>query len=293
MEEHATYWPPFSSEAMATTFDGDSLPAAVASQSYTSQSQDPSWKEFLASMNTADLSKASNDCSNLENFEESSLSARYGSMSGLAYADPNTVADNSSTPTMYEAPAAVPPHLQSWQHFNTPATGSPPFHHNLQDWTAGRSRIQQMRYGSSGNAGLGIYLSRTSHPPENFQNTSYGSTMGMSPGFVQDNEVTQDPRNLWNHHDLDMNSQDGTVVDEYDEDDDGGSAADPCYAQLLYKCLKEAPNHTLSLRELYDWVTNHSQKAKDPNNRGWQNSVRHNLSMNAVSQFAVSIYGSC
>jgi hypothetical protein len=59
-------------------------------------------------------------------------------------------------------------------------------------------------------------------------------------------------------------------------------AADPCYAQLLYRCLKEAPDHTMSLRELYDWVREHSQKAKDPKQRGWQNSVRHNLSMNAV-----------
>ncbi|TKA25460.1 hypothetical protein B0A50_06327 [Salinomyces thailandicus] len=58
--------------------------------------------------------------------------------------------------------------------------------------------------------------------------------------------------------------------------------SDPCYAQLLHRCLKEAPDHTMSLRELYDWVREHSQKAKDPKNRGWQNSVRHNLSMNAA-----------
>lgn len=57
---------------------------------------------------------------------------------------------------------------------------------------------------------------------------------------------------------------------------------DPCYAQLLYRCLKEAPDHTMALRDLYDWVKAHSQKAKDPKNRGWQNSVRHNLSMNAA-----------
>jgi hypothetical protein len=68
-----------------------------------------------------------------------------------------------------------------------------------------------------------------------------------------------------------------------DEDIDGLDPADPCYAQLLWRCLKEAPDHTMSLRELYDWVKDHSQKANDPKSRGWQNSVRHNLSMNAVS----------
>lgn len=75
------------------------------------------------------------------------------------------------------------------------------------------------------------------------------------------------------------------AMDNTQKDDDGVSdPSDPCYAQLLYRCLKEEPNHTLSLKELYEWVSQHSQKAKDPSNRGWQNSVRHNLSMNAVSR---------
>lgn len=59
--------------------------------------------------------------------------------------------------------------------------------------------------------------------------------------------------------------------------------SDPCYAQLLYRCLREAPEHTMALKDLYEWVREHSQKAKDSKNKGWQNSVRHNLSMNAVS----------
>ncbi|KAF2723508.1 winged helix DNA-binding domain-containing protein, partial [Polychaeton citri CBS 116435] len=67
--------------------------------------------------------------------------------------------------------------------------------------------------------------------------------------------------------------------DNYDEDDisDG---SDPCYAQLLYRCLKEAPDRTMTLKDVYDWVAQNSKKASDPSNRGWQNSVRHNLSMN-------------
>ncbi|KAI7160127.1 hypothetical protein KC349_g3735 [Hortaea werneckii] len=58
--------------------------------------------------------------------------------------------------------------------------------------------------------------------------------------------------------------------------------SDPCYAQLLYRCLREAPEHTMALKDLYEWVREHSQKAKDSKNKGWQNSVRHNLSMNAA-----------
>ncbi|SMR41429.1 unnamed protein product [Zymoseptoria tritici ST99CH_1E4] len=73
----------------------------------------------------------------------------------------------------------------------------------------------------------------------------------------------------------------------YDNDsesfDTGEETTDPCYAQLLHRCLKEAPDHTLSLKEVYEWVLQHSQKARNKD-RGWQNSVRHNLSMNAAFQ---------
>lgn len=63
---------------------------------------------------------------------------------------------------------------------------------------------------------------------------------------------------------------------------DTAEVAEPCYARLLYSCLMGAPDNTLSLKDLYEWVRQHTQKAKDPKNKGWQNSVRHNLSMNAV-----------
>lgn len=67
------------------------------------------------------------------------------------------------------------------------------------------------------------------------------------------------------------------------EDVEGeAEASDPCYAQLLYRCLQQATNHTMSLKELYTWVEQNSLKASDKGSKGWQNSVRHNLSMNAV-----------
>jgi len=65
--------------------------------------------------------------------------------------------------------------------------------------------------------------------------------------------------------------------------EDDSENVDPCYAELLRQCLLEAPDFTMSLRELYAWVAEHSPKAKDPKNTGWKNSVRHNLSMNQVA----------
>ena len=94
-------------------------------------------------------------------------------------------------------------------------------------------------------------------------------------------------------------SRQGTVeLTEYDntifeEDEAGeiinGEIADPCYAQLLYRCLRDAPDHTMALKDVYKWVRQYSQKARDFAGTGWQNSVRHNLSMNAVSIHEPSI----
>jgi hypothetical protein len=82
---------------------------------------------------------------------------------------------------------------------------------------------------------------------------------------------------------------DSPMPDEIDslagsgETDDSLENSDPCYAELLRQALMEKKDdHTMLLKDLYEWVRTHSSKAQDPSNKGWQNSVRHNLSMNAV-----------
>jgi hypothetical protein len=57
---------------------------------------------------------------------------------------------------------------------------------------------------------------------------------------------------------------------------------DEPYAQRIFRCLKEAPNHTMVLKDIYKWFKENTDKGKDPNIKGWQNSIRHNLSMNKV-----------
>jgi hypothetical protein len=68
-----------------------------------------------------------------------------------------------------------------------------------------------------------------------------------------------------------------------DADDEAGDAGDRSYAKLLYECLLNAPGHMLPLKDIYAWMQQSTSKARDPNSKGWQNSVRHNLSMNQVS----------
>lgn len=64
---------------------------------------------------------------------------------------------------------------------------------------------------------------------------------------------------------------------------DGVFDKDLPYAQLIYKALKEADGHTMILRDIYDWFKKNTEKATTSQSKGWQNSIRHNLSMNGVS----------
>lgn len=70
------------------------------------------------------------------------------------------------------------------------------------------------------------------------------------------------------------------VIDDEIEED-GSSSLEP-YAQLIYRALKSVAGHAMVLKEIYEWFEKNTDKAKDPFSKGWQNSIRHNLSMNGV-----------
>jgi hypothetical protein len=56
---------------------------------------------------------------------------------------------------------------------------------------------------------------------------------------------------------------------------------DEPYAKLIYRALMNAPNHAMVLQEIYQWFRDNTSKGSS-NSKGWMNSIRHNLSMNAV-----------
>jgi hypothetical protein len=56
---------------------------------------------------------------------------------------------------------------------------------------------------------------------------------------------------------------------------------DQPYAQLIYRALLDAPQHTMILKDIYEWFKCNTDKAA-AETKGWQNSIRHNLSMNGV-----------
>ena len=67
-----------------------------------------------------------------------------------------------------------------------------------------------------------------------------------------------------------------------DETDGDASISSEPYAQLIYKALMSAPEHKMVLKEIYEWFERNTDKAKNNSSKGWQNSIRHNLSMNGV-----------
>jgi hypothetical protein len=53
------------------------------------------------------------------------------------------------------------------------------------------------------------------------------------------------------------------------------------YAQLIYRAFLSTPRRAMTLQEIYQWFRENTDKGKD-DSKGWQNSIRHNLSMNQV-----------
>ena len=70
----------------------------------------------------------------------------------------------------------------------------------------------------------------------------------------------------------------GRSNDEMDIDDN-----EP-YAKLIHRALMSVPGHRMVLKEIYEWFMANTDKNKNPSSKGWQNSIRHNLSMNGVSR---------
>lgn len=68
-----------------------------------------------------------------------------------------------------------------------------------------------------------------------------------------------------------------------DNQDDEDASGDKPYARLIHEALMQAPGHRMMLREIYDWFVQNTTKPSESGTNGWQNSIRHNLSMNQVS----------
>lgn len=102
---------------------------------------------------------------------------------------------------------------------------------------------------------------------QSFSPLSPTSTVGVSPS-----------QNDGCHSFGDLFPSSSTMTSDFEEDINN----EP-YAKLIYRALIGAPRHRMVLKDIYEWFEVHTNKARDPKSKGWQNSIRHNLSMNGVS----------
>lgn len=77
-----------------------------------------------------------------------------------------------------------------------------------------------------------------------------------------------------------------SMIDDAEEKEE---PYDRPYAQLIYAALLQAPGHRMLLRDIYDWFVQNTKKPRESGTNGWQNSIRHNLSMNQVCK--VDLHG--
>jgi hypothetical protein len=108
-----------------------------------------------------------------------------------------------------------------------------------------------------------------------------------SPSYQQISILSPSPNDLYPHHHPTGEEiiNDECCKDDRSEEetpDDAQNDREQPYAQLIYRALLNAPNNTMVLRDIYTWFREHTDKAQEKDSKGWQNSIRHNLSMNGV-----------
>ncbi|KAI1261392.1 hypothetical protein F5Y18DRAFT_401869, partial [Xylariaceae sp. FL1019] len=115
------------------------------------------------------------------------------------------------------------------------------------------------------------------------------SEMGETPGLSSHEAspaMTNDLMELYQLEDeVDMHDQPSPADSMRSHGSQGAKGKDTTpYAKLIFGCLMAAPNKTMSLQDIYRWFEQHTDKGHD-GSKGWQNSIRHNLSMNKVRFF--------
>lgn len=77
---------------------------------------------------------------------------------------------------------------------------------------------------------------------------------------------------------VDSSSPRISLGDSSDQDQNGG----PPYSRLIWEALMSTEEKMLPLQGIYQWFEKNTNKGGNEESKGWQNSIRHNLSMNAV-----------
>ncbi|OJD13028.1 hypothetical protein AJ78_06462 [Emergomyces pasteurianus Ep9510] len=97
-----------------------------------------------------------------------------------------------------------------------------------------------------------------------------------------ENSTASSPSVESNNLQLSPESLTASVVNILSEADTDDEKCDEPYSKLIWRALQSVPDKKMALKEIYEWFEKNTNKARNPDSKGWQNSIRHNLSMNAA-----------
>jgi hypothetical protein len=137
-------------------------------------------------------------------------------------------------------------------------------------------------------------LEGLSNVPDGLPLSPCSSTLGYarhedelaSPAPIS--EGGHDTVNEFFNHGAKSHSRQSSAVPSTPSNSPNAKVEEP-YAQLIFRAFKSNPRHAMTLQDLYQWFRENTDKGKN-DTKGWQNSIRHNLSMNKVSR---STRGNC
>lgn len=118
-----------------------------------------------------------------------------------------------------------------------------------------------------------------SHPTSEYHQSPVPSPHSSHHGLLVDTDWYRDTRRTSLSRSQSPHQVSHSVKDEGEEMED--TKAELPYAKLIHKALMEAPNHAMSLQDIYKWFLDNTEKGNSIGS-GWRNSIRHNLSMNQV-----------